>query len=348
MLNVTADKDLENLGIQQLTLLQLIKVNVIEVEDKDKGLNMEGSSKAVGGKDVFIDLLSGTAGGIASVYVGQPGDTIKVKMQTFPRIYSKGMVNCFMETLRNDGIRRGLYAGTAPALIANVAENSILFAAYGVCQKAVAIGCSQPLDNMNPLHNAIAGFLAGFFSSFTLCPAELIKCRLQAVRETLLTEACINIAESAEVKLKSIGPWTLTRKVFVEEGFFGFYRGLTSTIAREMPGYFFFFGGYEICRHFLTPPGKRKEEIGSIRTMVCGGMGGVAFWTAIFPTDVVKSRIQVSNVKQTVIRCMTEIIRKEGVRALYNGLGPTLFRTFPATGALFLAYEHTEKILNTL
>jgi solute carrier family 25 ornithine transporter 2/15 len=76
-------------------------------------------------------------GGVALVYVGQPLDTIKVKMQTFPSMY-KGMVNCFLRTLRTDGIARGLYAGTIPAVIANVAENSVLFAAYGGCQRVIA------------------------------------------------------------------------------------------------------------------------------------------------------------------------------------------------------------------
>lgn len=71
-----------------------------------------------------------------SVYVGQPLDTVKVKLQTFPTMYS-GMVQCFSKTFEKEGIR-GLYAGTVPALAANIAENSILFAAYGVCQKAVA------------------------------------------------------------------------------------------------------------------------------------------------------------------------------------------------------------------
>jgi hypothetical protein len=40
------------------------------------------------------------------------------------------------------------------------------------------------------------------------------------------------------------------------------FRGLGSTIAREMPGYFFFFGGYEATRGLLTPAGKTKDEIG--------------------------------------------------------------------------------------
>lgn len=33
-----------------------------------------------------------------------------------------------METLRKDGVVRGWYAGTMPAIIANVSENSVLFA----------------------------------------------------------------------------------------------------------------------------------------------------------------------------------------------------------------------------
>lgn len=76
------------------------------------------------------------AGGVAVVYVGQPLDTVKVKMQTFPQLY-KGMYHCLKQTLKNDGVIRGLYAGTTPAIIANVAENSVLFAAYGFCQKFV-------------------------------------------------------------------------------------------------------------------------------------------------------------------------------------------------------------------
>lgn len=32
--------------------------------------------------------------------------------------------------------------------------------------------------------------------------------------------------------------------------------------------------------------------------------------------------------------------------SLYNGLGPTVIRTFPGTGALFLAYETSRKLMN--
>lgn len=34
-----------------------------------------------------------------------------------------------------------------------------------------------------------------------------------------------------------------------------------------------------------------------------------------------------------------------GVRALYSGLTPTMVRTFPANGALFLGYEVSRKLM---
>ena len=46
------------------------------------------------------------------------------------------------------------------------------------------------------------------------------------------------------------------------------------------------------------------------------------------------------------VRVMIDVIRGEGVSALYRGIGPTLLRTFPATGALFYAMEVTKKILH--
>ncbi len=72
-----------------------------------------------------------------------------------------------------------------PALAANIAENAVLFCGYGVCQKAVArlVGKTHTRD-LNPVENALAGSGGALFASFALCPTELIKCKLQAMRET--------------------------------------------------------------------------------------------------------------------------------------------------------------------
>lgn len=44
--------------------------------------------------DVAIDFIAGSLGATTSVYVGQPLDTLKVKMQTFPEMYPN-LKTCF-------------------------------------------------------------------------------------------------------------------------------------------------------------------------------------------------------------------------------------------------------------
>lgn len=116
-------------------------------------------------------------------------------------------------------------------------------------------------------------------------------------------------------------------------------------MAREMPGYFFFFGGYESCKSLLTRG--KPDEAGLGETIISGGFGGICLWTAIFPFDVAKSRIQVDSLKDSMTSILLKILRQEGVRGLYRGLTPTLVRTFPSTGALFVAYEYSKEWMTT-
>lgn len=55
--------------------------------------------------------------------------------------------------------------------------------------------------------------------------------------------------------------WSVAKQIIKQEGMVGLFRGLTSTMAREVPGYFFFFGGYDASRKLLTPRGKRYDDL---------------------------------------------------------------------------------------
>lgn len=289
-----------------------------------------------------VDLTAGSVGAIAGVLVGQPLDTVKVKMQAYPARYP-GLLLCMRHTISTDGWLRGLYAGTVPALAANIAENSVLFCAYGFCQQLVA-SVFQPSSNNNSkqphdqhrevtvLGSAVAGFLAAFFSSFSLCPTELVKCRLQSLQETAGAR---------------VGASQLTRDIVRAHGVAGLFRGLGATMAREMPGYFFFFGGYELSRRMVADRlyGGDCSRVGPLATVAAGGMGGMALWVAVFPADVAKSRIQISGERVSVWKMIARVAYTDGVMALYNGLAPTLLRTFPASGVMFLGYEWTRSLL---
>lgn len=176
---------------------------------------------------------------MALVYVGQPLDTIKVKMQTFPELY-RNMIDCFSRTLKSDGIAKGLYAGTVPALVTNITENSVLFLCYGFCQKFMQkVTRTKDVNELTSLSNATAGFLASFFSSIAICPTELVKCKLQAMHETVKQQQRVGI------RVDRVGSYKLASQILAAEGPAGLFRGLVPTLVREMPGYFCFFGGYE-------------------------------------------------------------------------------------------------------
>lgn len=293
-------------------------------------------------KRMVKDFTAGAIGGTACVMAGQPFDTIKVKMQTFPSLF-KTAIDCGVKTLKQEGFR-GLYAGTIPSLAANIAENSVLFLFYGQCLTVVKklVGKKDEKE-LSVLNRAFAGSGAAVFSSFALCPTELVKCRLQAQHQ-------MNVM-AGKTGAKS-GVVQVTMQIIREDGFLGLFRGMTSTLVREVPGYFFFFGGYELSRYLLTPKGKTVDDLGAVHLIFCGGIAGVSLWIAVFPADVIKSRIQIltqgSDKVPGFFETMFQIVRNEGPRALYKGLGPTLVRCFPACGALFVAYEGTQKLLENV
>ncbi|XP_053253653.1 mitochondrial ornithine transporter 1-like [Podarcis raffonei] len=284
-----------------------------------------------------IDLTAGAAGGTARVITGQPFDTAKVKMQTFPAMY-RGFVDCFVKIYKQVGLR-GFYEGTTPALVANIAENAVLFMCYGFCQSVVrSIVGLDSKATLSDLQNAAAGSFASAFATLVLCPTELVKCRLQAMHEMQL---------SGEVVHGRNTVWSVVKGVLKKDGLLGFYHGFSSTLLREIPGYFLFFGGYELSRTFFAF-GRPKEELGPVALMVSGGFGGVCLWIAVYPIDCIKTRIQVLSVagKQAgFMVTFASVLRKEGIFALYSGLKATMIRAFPANGALFLAYEYSRKLM---
>ncbi|XP_037553275.1 mitochondrial ornithine transporter 1-like, partial [Nematolebias whitei] len=157
------------------------------------------------------------------------------------------------------------------------------------------------------LQKASAGSLASIFSATALCPTELVKCRLQAMHEM---EATGKVARGQKSTV-----WSVVKTVLKKNGPLGFYEGLTSTIVREVPGYFCFFGAYELCRSsFAQHMGTDKDSIGILPLMFSGGLGGACLWLMVYPIDCVKSRIQVYSLagrQEGFIKTFMGIVRTE-------------------------------------
>ncbi|XP_059243464.1 mitochondrial ornithine transporter 1-like, partial [Mustela nigripes] len=111
--------------------------------------------------------------------------------------------------------------------------------------------------------------------------------------------------------------WSVMKSVLRKDGPLGFYQSLSSTLLREVPRYFLFFGGYELSRLFFAS-GRSKDELRPVPLMLSGGVGGICLWLAVYPGDCVKSRIQVlsmSGKQAGFIRTFISIEKNEGESA---------------------------------
>lgn len=167
-------------------------------------------------------------------------------------------------------------------------------------------------------------------------------CRLQA------QSALASSGPEAAVAIKYGGPVDVARHVVQSAGTKGLFKGLAPTLAREVPGNAAMFGVYEALKKYLAG-GDDTSSLGKGSLMMCGGLSGAAFWAFVYPTDVVKSVIQVDDYKSPKYSGSIDAFRKtlasEGVKGLYKGFGPAMARSIPANAACFLAYEVTRASL---
>lgn len=133
----------------------------------------------------------------------------------------------------------------------------------------------------------------------------------------------------------------------------GIFRGALTTLLREALGNSVFFCTYEYVRYYMHLQLKEASaKHGNLVDMgigiVSGGLGGVAFWSAVLPLDVVKTVIQTAPDKSSTtnpFQILKKIYRRAGIRGCYTGLGPTLLRAFPANAAAIVTWELAVKFL---
>ena len=67
------------------------------------------------------------------------------------------------------------------------------------------------------------------------------------------------------------------------------------------------------------------------------------------PADVLKSRLQSApegTYPHGIRSAFRELMREEGILALYKGITPVMLRAFPANAACFIGFEASMKFLN--
>lgn len=293
---------------------------------------MVETNKVINSRDVSRDIFSAIIGSVSCCYTGQPLDTLKVRMQTNPALYT-GIVQATKRTIQEEGTS-ALWKGAVPTAMGMAAENAMAFGVNAALKRAFPDPNKSTSDkNARPdlVQPFFMGLLTGFSSAIVLLPSEVVKAKTQVLVGS--------DASSADVY----------KKMMRKQGIKSLCCGLDAQLMRDGSFYAVFFGGYELlCYSFRTLVPTMPDEL---NYFLSGGFAGMLGWTVAMPFDVPKTNVQ-SRWDTRVVGCyfpeMARIIRERGIRGLYSGLGPTLVRAFPANAALFLGVETGKKLFDNL
>lgn len=281
------------------------------------------------GGEVIDSYLSGLIGGAVGAYVGQPFDTVKVRLQVAPEVYNNSISNCCRSILKNEGLLSFWRGVTAP-LAGMIMINGIVFGVEGHVMKHF-----KPSDNrwVKISQHFYAGAIAGLAQCAVCCPTELIKCRMQ-------------VQEMKKSGVKYDNVFHAAKIIAAKEGTMALFNGWWMTVAREVPSFAVYFGFFYWWEThpiigFNTP--KTPQDVFSfdmVKLCMAGGTAGCVCWISSYPADVIKSRVQIDGFSGTPkykgsMDCIRQAMANEGYRWMFRGLGPTLFRAFPTNAATF-------------
>ena len=213
-----------------------------------------------------------------------------------------------------------------------MAEGASLFMAYGFARRLLLSSSTDKERDLSYPELFVAGAISGFATGIVLTPPELIKCRVQ-------------VANAASAG--STSALREARAVLASQGVSGLFVGLSSCLYREVPGNIAYFGTYETVCRLLTPQGKVKKDLHPLAVMFAGACSGAMYWTAFYPADTVKTRLQTDASLQgrSFFHVLKTVYRNEGIKGLYKGWGVTALRAIPSNAFIFYTYELSMSML---
>eukprot|EP01039_Chlorochromonas_danica_P004722 gene4722-5170_t len=270
----------------------------------------EGSTKSL---KLEHKLFVGASAGIFGTSLIYPLDMLKTKLQSATTRIS---ITHFSSILRQAVQTGGLYRGFSACLVGIAPEKAIKLAVNDTIREEFTRGL-RPIRTWEEI---VAGTTAGFLQLFVTVPYEGVKIRLQ-----MSTDRAIS-AFSILRSLKS--PLDV-------------YRGFTATFCRDVPFCFLYFPLYANIKeaqmkHFYANELEEPFHVGLVAGILAGAVAAVA----VTPADMLKTRIQQGlNGSSSFWAYGQEVMKKEGLSALFKGWQARVMVIAPLYGIVSLAFE---------
>jgi len=301
------------------------------------------------------EFAAGCFAGCAASVVGQPLDTIRIRMQTAPAALFAGPLDAATKTVRKEGVR-GLFRGALPPLIGMGPKNAIGFAVQGAVMRLLesrsrgdhqgggakggggAMGGRRSAGMGNVM---LAGAVAGLVQCAVIVPSDRVKIQLQVCGRAMQRSG--GAAPPAAVAVDNNASLGAVRRCVASlvqrEGVrIGLFRGWWPTVVRQVPSGAIFFSVFEAL--------KRVFGDGALATAAAGGCAGCAGYLCTYPLDVLKSAAmaappgtQPTDVSMLAVARRLRAEHGGSARWALRGLVPTLARGFVINATSFAIFE---------
>jgi len=235
--------------------------------------------------------------------------------------------------VRAEGLR-GLWKGVGTSLFINVPSSTMYMLTYDHLLRNV-FPSLIPSPTLVPL---FAGITARTCVTSLVSPLELVRTNLQSTPKSPDQPHTLSSVVSS------------IRTVVRQQGVSFLWRGLGPTLWRDVPFSGIYWAGYEAWKRYFESQGKT----GAYVAFASGAISGTTASLFTSPFDVLKTRRQAllmsgtlpSRATATIPLCL-QIMRTEGVSALFAGVLPRTAKIAPACGIMIACFEGVGKILRT-
>lgn len=172
----------------------------------------------------------------------------------------------------------------------------------------------------------VAGGCGRIFAAGLISPLEMIRTKMQSKR------------------LSYFQMRTAINQMVQQEGWLSLYKGLWPTILRDVPFSCLYWGFYEGLKKRFD----QQYEPSFVFSFLSGAIAGAIAATVTLPFDVVKTHRQIevgeklvdpNSNQHRVKELLREIYGKYGLRGLFAGLAPRLYKVTPACAVMISTYE---------
>ncbi|KAL5116820.1 carrier protein ymc1 [Pleosporales sp. CAS-2024a] len=284
------------------------------------------------------DLFAGAVGGVAQVLIGQPFDIVKVRLQTTSQY--AGALDAATQIYKHEGAS-AFYKGTLTPLIGIGACVSVQFGGFHFARRALEAQNTVHYgsSHLSYLQYYTAGAFAGIANTVLSSPIEHIRIRLQT--------------QPHGANRLYNGPIDCVRKLSAHGGVLrGLYRGTAVTFLREAQAYGAWFTTFEYLMNSDAARNHiKREDIGTLKIALYGGLAGEMLWISSYPFDVVKSKMQTDGLGKdmkykSMRHCFANTYTLEGLGGFWRGIGPTLLRAMPVSAGTFATVELVMRLIS--